>query len=150
MNYPECFERLVLDGSSPKQGHCHDSPDLVGWGNPNAKILLLGKEPAIDMNTDSGRNQYSTEVASNRCDWRTNIENRTGFDELFDKYSDKRIYGNPLYPHCWQKSRIRIRIRKDGAPFKKRRNSPNMVSIPKIERHDFRTDVKPKRLSRFS
>lgn len=109
MNYPERFKRLVLDDSSPKQGHCHDSPDLIGWGNPNAKILLLGKEPAIDMSTDSGRNQYSTEVASNRRDWCTSIENRTGFDELFDKYSDKRIYGNPLYPHCWQKSRIRIR-----------------------------------------
>lgn len=109
MDYPECFKRLVLDDGCPENGHCHDSPNLVGWGNPNAKILLLGKEPAIAMNTDLGRNQYSTEVKSNRLDWCTNIENRTGFDEIFDKHSGEKIYGNPLYPHCWQKSKIGIR-----------------------------------------
>jgi len=113
MNYPERFRRLVLDGGCSENGHCHDSPSLVGWGNPDAKILLLGKEPAIAMDTDSGRSQYSVEVESNRRDWCANIENRTGFDEVFDWYSNKKVYGNPLYPHCWQKSKIGIR--KNGA-----------------------------------
>lgn len=111
MNYSEHFKRLVLDAGFHEweERHCRNIHNLIGWGNPNAKILLLGKEPAIDMTTDSGRNQYSTEVEWNRSDWCRNIENNTGFDDVFNEFADKRIYGNPLYPHCWQKYGIRIR-----------------------------------------
>lgn len=100
MNYSNDFKDLVF-GS--------DCPNFIGWGNPNAKILLLGKEPAIDISTDLGRLQYETEVLHNKQDWRDNIANKTGFDEVFEKYSKTRLYGNPLYPHCWQKYQVKNR-----------------------------------------
>lgn len=97
MIYPIEFERLISSA---------DIADFIGWGNPNAKILLLGKEPAIDLTTGRGRNQYEIEVKRNRADWSRNIARQTGFNEVTDEFRKSKIYGNPLYPHCWQKYRI--------------------------------------------
>lgn len=100
MNYPDSFKTLVFDDKCP---------DFIGWGNPNANILLLGKEPAIDMDTEHGKLQYKTEVTRNKQDWQNNIINQNGFKEIFDKHSHEQLYGNPLWPHCWQKYRVKKR-----------------------------------------
>ena len=94
MIYPEEFTQLISSA---------DAPDFIGWGNPNAKILLLGKEPAIDLNEESGRGQYEIEVKRNRADWSKNIARQTGFDDVV---TQRGIYGNPLCPHGWQKYRV--------------------------------------------
>ena len=57
MDYPESFERLI--GNS---GY-----DYIGNGNPNAKILIIAKEPAIDM--ESGKDMYGHDILGNRGLW---------------------------------------------------------------------------------
>lgn len=57
MDYPESFERLI--GNS---GY-----DYIGNGNPNAKILIIAKEPAIDM--ESGKGMYGHDILGNRGLW---------------------------------------------------------------------------------
>lgn len=61
--------------------------NLIGWGNPNAKILIIGKEPAIDIGSESGRLQYKTEIDNNRQDWLNNIEREIGFDNVYNEFS---------------------------------------------------------------
>ncbi len=97
MIYPKEFEQLI---------DRVDTPDFIGWGNPNAKILLLSKEPAIDLKKETGRNQYEIEVKRNWEDWSKNIAQQTGFNEVIAEFRKSRIYGNPLCPHCWQKYQI--------------------------------------------
>lgn len=95
MTYPKEFERLISSA---------DAPEFIGWGNPNAKILLLGKEPAIDWADEKkGRIQYKIEVERNRDDWQENIDRQTGFDDVV---AQRGIYGNPLCPHGWQKYQV--------------------------------------------
>ena len=96
MIYPEEFTRLISSA---------DTPDFIGWGNPNAKILLLSKEPAINLEKEEGRYQYEIEVKRNREDWKENVARQTDFDDVVE-FRQWGIYGNPLYPHCWQKYRI--------------------------------------------
>ena len=98
MNYSESFKHLVFD---------NNSSNFLGWGNPNAKILILGKEPAIDTSTEYGQSQYEIEVVHNKQDWRENIINQTDYEDVFSVCH--RQYGNPLFPHCWQKYQVKNR-----------------------------------------
>lgn len=72
--------------------------------------MIIGKEPAIDIGSESGRLQYKTEIDNNRQDWLNNIEREIGFDNVYNEFSMQKLYGNPLHPHCWQKYQINRRI----------------------------------------
>ena len=98
MEYPETFKQLVADS---------DCPDFIGWGNPNAKILLLHNDPVINISKKPTSRRYTPEITNNKRDWENNIANNTGFDEVFDNYSTTRLCGNPLYPYCWQKYQLK-------------------------------------------
>lgn len=104
MIYPKEFEQLIRSA---------ETPDFVGWGNPNAKILLLGKEPAKNLEDEKEKIEYEIEVAGNKADWRRNIAQQTGFNEVVDEFRKSRISGNPLCPHCWQKYRVKNRKNED-------------------------------------
>ena len=98
MEYPKTFKQLVTDS---------DCPDFIGWGNPNAKILLLHNDPVINISKKPTSRRYTPEITNNKRDWENNIANNTGFDEIFDNYSTTRLCGNPLYPYCWQKYQLK-------------------------------------------
>ncbi len=100
MIYPKEFEQLIRSA---------ETPDFIGWGNPNARILLLGKEPAKNLEDEQGKIEYEIEVADNKADWRRNIAQHKGFEEVIAERDHARIYGNPLCPHCWQKYRVKNR-----------------------------------------
>lgn len=73
----------------------------LGTGNPNAKILIIGKEAAIDMEKNIG--QYENEFKKNARAWQANIENNIQLDNLrncngFDL--------NPLYPYKGQLNKV--------------------------------------------
>lgn len=109
MYYPESFKQLVFNDNNP---------DFIGWGNPNSKILILGKEPAIDMSTEHGRFQYEIEVAHNKQDWYDNIIHQTDYDDVSTVSLSPRDYGNPLFPYFRQKYKVEKRkcgiLPKDG------------------------------------
>lgn len=99
-NYPDSFIELVHktnDNNSLLYGQ------YIGTGNPNARILILGKECAIDKNNKP--QQYENEIVANAKNWNKNIDNNVSIenadkDELWKKNINSQI--NPLYPYRGQ------------------------------------------------
>lgn len=77
----------------------------IGTGNPNAKILIIGKECAIDPKEE----QYNWEITQNAEDWRNNIKNNTTLEQV-----ETRGRYNPLYPYKGQLFRERSVVRETG------------------------------------
>ncbi len=100
LNYPDSFIELVHktnDNNSLLYGQ------YIGTGNPNARILILGKECAIDKNDKP--QQYENEIVANAKNWKKNIDNNVSIenadkDELWKKDINSQI--NPLYPYRGQ------------------------------------------------
>lgn len=106
MEYPKEFENLLITTKE----------NLIGWGNPNAKILVVGKESAIAKGKNSKADeQYEKEIIGNRDLWRKDelrisqddivpyIFNESGSEILnYDK-----ITYNPLYPYKGQEFCVR-------------------------------------------
>lgn len=99
MEYSEDFKNMV----NAHQGK------FIGYGNPNAKILII--VPKMD---DERLDAYN---ANNSEQWLANIENQTDFDDVEDFFVDGKQIGtestfNPLYPFKGQ--RDILRKSKDG------------------------------------
>lgn len=78
---------------------------FLGLGNPNAKILFIGKEAAIDK--EASTLQYEIEVVNNVTNWEHNCEVNKQFDEVDNWFMDYGIPKyNPLYPYKGQKNTI--------------------------------------------
>ena len=87
--------------------------EYVGTGNPNAKILIIGKELAFDI---SNTKQYNREIKNNISDWEENLNKQCSQDDVPNRKdsnsSDQKDNYNPLYPykgsiqkggHTWSK-----------------------------------------------
>lgn len=72
--YTDNFKKFVIQGINKY---------FVGTGNPNADILLIGKESAIKFAEIQGRNWY----LNNALDWQHHIEN--GTCETLEYYVDE-------------------------------------------------------------
>ena len=69
-----------------------DLPDgYIGHGNPNAKILILGQEPALHKDSE----QYSLEIANNKHQWQILVENGSGYESINPAVIS---FGSPLWP----------------------------------------------------
>lgn len=86
-------------------------PDkYIGYGNPNAKILFIGQEPAIDRISDVG--QYEREIVRNWEQWHTIVSNNRGYESVANSdYS-------PMHPYANQK--YQVRSKKQNGSFKGR------------------------------
>lgn len=102
-NYPDSFIELVHktnDNNSLLYGQ------YIGTGNPNARILILGKECAIAKDENQQQQQqYRNEILKNAANWKDNIDNQVTIenadkDELWEKDINSQI--NPLYPYRGQ------------------------------------------------
>lgn len=93
MGYSKEFKDLINE--------CEDSSTYIGTGNPDAKILIIGKECAIDTNINEGQIQHEKEIISNLHNWRIN-------EEMNMKQADVEAWScNPLYPYRGQQLTIR-------------------------------------------
>ncbi len=81
----------------------------IGHGNPNAKILIIGQEPAIDCDTNA--KQYAVEVANNAEQWRTIVSKGIGYESVDPS---KIEYGSPLHPWANQKFQVRTGSEESG------------------------------------
>ena len=78
----------------------------IGHGNPNAKILILGQEPALHKDSE----QYSLEIANNKHQWQILVENGSGYESINPAVIS---FGSPLWP--WANQRFMVRSKtKDG------------------------------------
>lgn len=75
----------------------------LGTGNPNSKILIIGKESAI--NIESNMEQYEREILKNAEDWRLNLSNKTKQESVPSWGRNYPSY-NPLYPYKGQLNKI--------------------------------------------
>lgn len=65
MNVPKSFVDLIYSKSLKE--------NYIGMGNPNAKILVIGREPAHDLNTEEGREAHRQDQELNRNNWQNLI-----------------------------------------------------------------------------
>ena len=98
MKYTEKFKALL---ESTSQGY-------IGHGNPNAKILFLGQEPAIDPNVKEDR--WADEIMNNASQWKNLVKDSIGYDSIDH---DKVEFGLPLHPWANQKFQVRS-VMQDG------------------------------------
>ena len=100
MIYSKAFETLVNQASS-----------FIGYGNPNAKILILGKEAAIDANENI--NQHISEINRNVEVWKKNIEQQISQEDIPVWCGNPECI-NPLYPYKGQKYKVDIKGHESG------------------------------------
>lgn len=92
MKYSEEFKK-ILD---------YKPDGYIGHGNPNAKILFIGQEPAIDCKNNP--KQYNHEIVGNAGQWRNITPAGIGYESID---SSKIEFGSPLHPWANQKFQIR-------------------------------------------
>ncbi len=82
------------------------NPYFVGFGNPNSKILIMGKEKGFD---ESNLQQLQFESIENPTEWKNYIDNNILFNKT--KFYDSEHYVNAFRPyygkmkggHTWNK-----------------------------------------------
>lgn len=72
---------------------------FLGTGSPNSKIVIIGKEAAIDEKLNA--NQHFREISNNTSDWENNDTNGTQFSDIDNWFITPKY--NPLYPYKGQK-----------------------------------------------
>lgn len=81
---------------------------FLGLGNPNAPILILGKEAAIDKNTNP--EHYKKEVVENAKDWEKNKSLNKQFVDVINWFTNHEVSKyNPLYPYKGQLNKVESR-----------------------------------------
>lgn len=85
---------------------------FVGLGNPNSKILIIGKECSFNLDKEQDRFLYKLENQDNLQQWIYNIENEIGLETLSYWENHPNLY-NPLHPYKGQYNKV-IRNNNDG------------------------------------
>lgn len=91
MNYTENFKKVL------------ELNTFIGTGNPNSKILIVGKEVATNIESDNPlEKQNSISTINNVSDWKNNVLNNTSQDQIkpwnYDEsLSLDMVDNNPLF-----------------------------------------------------
>ena len=110
---------------NPEKTNC-PNPFFVGFGNPNAKILVFGKEKAFDK---ENLKQLEYESIKNPHEWNSYIQNNILINK--NKFYDSKNYVNVFFPY--------LNKNKSGHTWSKYYNLLNNVftSIPDNENEFF-------------
>lgn len=101
MNVPKEFTNLIYSADNHQ--------DYIGMGNPNARILIIGREPAHDVPKDPkekspnqllAEKDYERDQTLNKSNWRNLIEGRPLEGVLWDGHIE---VCNPRRPFPNQK-----------------------------------------------
>jgi hypothetical protein len=101
MEYPEIFVK--------KAKECKETETYIGTGNPNSKILIVGRETAIDIENKANRDEhyvrFQTEnfqdFKENAIKWDLNIKNNVEVNSIPNWIGgiDSPLTSNPLFPY---------------------------------------------------
>ena len=97
MKYPSEFVSLVNMASSMTS----DNLKFIGQGNPNACILLVGRDCNIDRSSTRGKGCYEMEYLHNVNQWKKNIDNQTDVLDIPEWSIGEDKY-NPMFPYKGQ------------------------------------------------
>lgn len=105
VKYPQSFLDLF------ENQQYQETQPFIGYGNPNAKILILGKE--VTWSKESQEHEYKRYCADNFSDWQTNIERGNSItiksQVLYpedDVHSEAFENFNPLFPHYFNFNKL--------------------------------------------
>lgn len=120
---------------------CKQNKLFLGLGNPNAKILIIGKEAAIDK--EKNPRHYEMEVENNVKDWEHNCDNSKQLDEVLSWFAEttEQKY-NPLYPYKGQKHTLLRKKKVDGKEINNGGTSKTWYNYQKISDKLFNNNVK--------
>lgn len=100
MEYLATFEKAVNE--------CKNTGFYIGTGNPNSKILIIGKETATDIENKANRDELYVrfqgeclqDFNENAIKWSLNIKNQVDANSLPDWIGgkDSPLSSNPLFP----------------------------------------------------
>ena len=127
-NYPKSFVELV-DEVNDKKNQFYSQ--YIGVGNPNAKILIIGKESAIDLTKEEKKRQYEREVVNNYMNWKDKVA-FIDVDKGEQWKKDINAVIDPMYPYRGQRF-VKYYIRKkDGAEIGRGGTSTTWYNYQKI------------------
>ncbi len=117
MEYPLSFKNLIDKLENTE----NENLRLIGVGNPNADILIIGKEPAINLDPNDKNHKYEPyrydwEVTKNLTDWGNNLEHNIQPKEIQNWLNSKDVEYekyNPLFPYNGQYNK-KLRELKNG------------------------------------
>lgn len=143
VEYPQRFKDL-LDKYQCKYPY----DDFIGCGNPNAKILIIGKENGIDFkdNVSPYRplEKLRIEIKENFCRWIDNMENHKTRDDVeswFNVANFSQKY-NPIAPYNGEEFR--------GPKSKKTHTNATYFAYQKFINHLLPTVLKAKEGERLN
>lgn len=73
MNVPKSFVDLIYSADNHQ--------NYIGMGNPNAKIFIIGREPAHDLQSEEGKENHRQDIELNRENWKNLIEGKPLSDD---------------------------------------------------------------------
>lgn len=127
-NYPKSFVELVNEVNDKKNQFYGQ---YIGVGNPNAKILIIGKESAIDLTKEEKKRQYEREVVNNYMNWKDKVA-FIDVDKGEQWKKDINAVIDPMYPYRGQRF-VKYYIRKkDGAEIGRGGTSTTWYNYQKI------------------
>ncbi|MCM1031134.1 MAG: hypothetical protein NC410_06835 [Oscillibacter sp.] len=97
MNYSDDFKKMLAKAEKEHLLY-------VGTGNPNARILIIGKELAFDK--EANPEQAKGEIEDNIPNWKKNVENNISQEEVRDCYNPLYLYKGKTIEkegHTWSK-----------------------------------------------
>lgn len=84
---------------------------FIGYGNPEADILIVGKECAYDLNCDSDKKHYDNFYKPNFEQWEESFAGHgfvyTDGVEEGKEYSFKHNAFHPIYPFFWKYNNLK-------------------------------------------
>lgn len=105
MNYSKEFNDLLSNANWKKY------KPFVGYGNPDATILVIGKECAIDINSEWGKKAYEEEYLKNFDLWQKQISKT----EIKNWIENPNLNWSIFHPRApYYRQRFVIERKKDG------------------------------------
>lgn len=101
--YPKSFIYCIFKLFSSNENN--KNLRFVGFGNPNSKILIIGKECSFDLKSEQDSFFYKLENQDNLQQWIYNIENGIDLETLPCWENNPDLY-NPLYPYKGQFNKV--------------------------------------------
>ncbi|WP_283643102.1 hypothetical protein [Croceibacter atlanticus] len=96
------WEKLQVNINSIKQVPYLANPYFVGFGNPKAKVLFIGKEKGFDVY--KAPKSFFNESVNNILQWQAINGNKQDFKDSFDPRNPRISYPDKIYlRHTWGK-----------------------------------------------
>lgn len=140
MKYNEIFEKTVLQ--------CKETETYIGTGNPNSKILIVGKETATDIENKANRDELYVmfqkenlqDFNENAVKWDLNIKNNVELKSIPNWIGgqDSPLTSNPMFPF----KSLHPKELKEGQTWRKYQKLHDLIffndlSLTKVKEIDF-------------